>query len=233
MRASLIVTILTVLITSPVGAAEVGFQGAGGFSIAVYQPDLGPVNTELKALGVPEFTRTMILYGGQGFAHVSYHLRVGGMGFGGSTRVQDYEDGHAREATFSMTWGGVLIEYWFLEALNCEFYGGGTLGWGNASLQLEKTASPINWDAVWNNYQPETGASENISSQFTHSFFLAQPRLGVRYFPLNWLALGASVELPLVKLNSGGWKLNGNDVYGAPELNLIKPFFHFSVMIGG
>jgi len=218
---------------SPALSGEIGFQGAGGFCFAVYTPDLAPFNKELKALGIPEFSGSMLLYGGQGFGHVSEHLRVGGMGFGGSMRTQDFENGYAREATFSMSWGGILIEYWFLEALNCEFYAGGTLGWGAVALRLEKTASPVDWDDVWGNFQADSSMAENVSSEFQHSFFLMQPRLGIRYFLLDWLALSGTVEIPLLKLSSDGWELNGDNVYDAPELDLMQPFFQFSILLGG
>ncbi len=91
----------------------------------------------------------------------------------------------------------------------------------------------IDWDDVWIDYQALSDTSENISTDFTHSFFIVQPRIGVRVYLTHWMALSGSIEVPLSKLSSGGWKLNDADVYNAPELDLIAPFFHFSILFGG
>ena len=210
-----------------------GFSGAGGFSFYLVKPDLAPINQKLEAIGMPQFDGLMFLYGGQGLGHVSDRMRVGGMGFGGKMIVSDMKDGYAREVSFEMAWGGLLLEYIAFEGRGFEIYSGGTLGWGGVSVHLEKSAEPADWDEVWNNYQPVANTEDNLSSTFTHSFFMLQPRLGVRYFLLDWLAVSGSVDLPLLKLNSSDWKLNGNDVYNAPELDLIQPFFQFAILFGG
>ncbi|HDH57228.1 MAG TPA: hypothetical protein ENF16_01325 [Bacteroidetes bacterium] len=228
--------ILIFLITAiPFCAATsgVGFAGAGGFSFYLWKPDLGPINDELRGLGMPELHDVAFLYGGQGFAHVSDRFRIGGMGFGGSTHVKDFKDGYAREASFHISWGGFLMEYILYEPGYFEFYGGGTIGWGSVSINLQKSSGPVNWDEIWNSYEPIASDTENISSKLEHSFFMLQPRLGVRYYLLDWLAISGSVDVPLVNLSSGGWSLNGDDVYDAPSLNLIQPFFQFSILAGG
>ncbi len=46
------------------------------------------------------------------------------------------------------------------------------------------------------------------------------------------MAISGSVEVPLVKLDSGGWTANGNNVLGAPSLDLIGPFFQFALLLG-
>lgn len=226
-------TILVSFVPFVAAVSGGGFSGAGGFSFYLWKPDLGPINNELRSLGMPQFSQSMILYGGQGFAHVSDRMRIGGMGFGGSIRVKDMEDGYAREASFSMSWGGFLMEYIILEPGDFEIYGGATLGWGAVSVHLQKTSGPANWDDLLSNFAAEEGTTDNISSNLEHSFFLAQPRLGIRYYLLDWLAVSGSVDYGLIALSSGGWTQNGEDVYNAPSLDLIKPFFQFTILAGG
>jgi len=210
-----------------------GFNVAGGFSVALYQPDFAPINGSLRSIGMPELDKPLVIYGGQGFAYVSRRLAIGGAGFGGMASVSDLENGYARTARFTIGWGGVQFEYLLLDLGRADFVAGGLVSWGGASIHLQKTRSPIDWDDVWNDYQALSDTSENISSDFTHSFFLFQPRVGVRVYLTQWMALSGSVEVPLSKLSSGGWKLNDADVYNAPELDLIAPFFHFSILFGG
>ncbi|TKJ39684.1 hypothetical protein CEE37_10410 [candidate division LCP-89 bacterium B3_LCP] len=234
MKTILIITLTIIVISSPVGAAWNSFQGgAGGFSFYIVKPDLGPLNTELKALGMPQFDGYMFLYGGQGFGYVSNSLRIGGMGFGGSVSVNDIENGYAREAIFSMGWGGILIEYLMLEVSNFELFTGGTLGWGSVSVSLRKTDSPVSWGEIWNNYTSQTGSGDSISSELSHSFFMIQPRVGVKYYLLDWLAVGGSIDVPILNLSSSGWSINGDNIYDAPSLDLTQPFFQFSILVGG
>jgi len=227
-------SIIIALLCLSLGAAWAeGFDASGGFSVALYQPDFGPINESLQSLGMPEFDSPMVIYGGQGFAYVNRRLAIGGAGFGGMASVSDLENGYARTARFTIGWGGVQFEYRLLELNRVDFFAGGLVAWGGVSIHLQKTRSPMDWDEIWNNYQALSDSSENISSEFTHSFFLFQPRLGVRVYLTNWMALGASIEVPLSKLGSGGWKLNEADVYNAPEMDLIAPFYHFSILFGG
>lgn len=230
MSRSVIIAVLGLAVSS---AWAGGFNGAGGFSVALYQPDFGPINASLQSIGMPELDKPMVIYGGQGFAYVNSRLAIGGAGFGGMASVSDLENGYARTARFTIGWGGVQFEYLLLELSRVDFVAGGLVGWGGASIHLQKSRSPIDWGDVWNDYQALSDTSENISSDFTHSFFLFQPRLGVRVYLTHWMALSGSVEVPLSKLSSGGWKLNDADVYNAPELDLIAPFFHFSILFGG
>ncbi len=195
--------------------------------------DVSPINENLRSIGMPQFDGVTLFYGGQVFAHLNYNLRIGAVGFDGGMRVNDYADGFAREAVFRMGWGGILLEYVLYETGRFEFYGGATLGWGRLTLSLEKREDSVGWDNVWNAYLPETGGENNISSTFEHTFFLAQPRLGARYYLSSWLAVCGSVEFAVSHLSGDGWTLSGNEVYGAPALDLNSPFFLFGILFGG
>jgi hypothetical protein len=225
--------IISLLVLTLNSAWAEGFDGAGGFSVALYKPDFAPINESLQSLGMPKFDQPMVIYGGQGFAYVSRRVAIGGAGFGGMASVSDLENGYARTARFTIGWGGVMFEYLLLELNRVDFIAGGLVGWGGVSLHLQKTHSPLDWDEIWNNYQALSDSSENVSTDFTHSFFVFQPRVGVRVYLTNWMALGACIEVPLSKLSSGGWKLNEADVYNAPDMDLIAPFYHFSILFGG
>ena len=226
-------TIVSLLSLSLGAAWAGGFDAAGGFSVALYQPDFGPINESLRSLSMPEFDQPMVIYGGQGFAYVNSRLAIGGAGFAGVASVSDMENGYARTARFAMGWGGMQFEYLLLELSRVDFVAGGLIGWGGVSMHLQKTHSPVDWDEIWDNYQALGDSSDNISSDFTHSFFVFQPRVGVRVYLTHWMALSGSIEMPLSKLSSGGWKLNEAEVYNAPEIDLIAPFYHFSILFGG
>jgi hypothetical protein len=214
-------------------AFEGGFVGGGGFSLYLSPLDVTPINESLESIGMPQFDGVMLFYGGQFFAHLNYNLRIGAVGFDGGMRVDDFTDGYAREAVFRLGWGGILVEYILYETGRFEFYGGGTLGWGRLSLSLEKSRNSVSWDDVWNSYLPEAGSEDNISSTFKHSFFLVQPRLGARYYLSSWLAVCGSVDFTVSHLSGDGWSLSGNEVYGAPTLDLNSPFFLLGVLFGG
>jgi hypothetical protein len=215
---------------SPLAA---GFRGAGGFSVAVYQPDFGPINEALRSIDMPELDKPVFVYGGQGFGYISERFAIGGGGFGGFATVNDLENGYARTARFNIGWGGIILEYRLLELSRVDILAGGILGWGGVSLHLQKNLSPVSWDEIWENYEAIADTAQNISSDLTHSFFVLQPRLGVRVYLTEWMALGGSVEFPVSNLSSAGWRLNDEQVYDAPSMKLTAPFFHLSILFGG
>jgi hypothetical protein len=227
-------TIILILLT-PLSIVLAGnrFDGAGGFSTMISKPDFGQINQELKALGMPEFNEALIMYGGQGFGEVSNRFRIGGMGFGGSISVNDYKNGYARQATLSMGWGGVLLEYVIADPGNFELFGGGTLGWGGLRVHLQKSRTAENWNGLWENYQAAPDTADNISTDMTHSFYIVQPRFGVRYRFIDWMAISGSIEVPLTRISGNGWRVNDQRVYNAPSLDLTAPVFHISLLFGG
>jgi hypothetical protein len=225
--------ILLIIIYSSTAIAQQGFNGGGGFSFYLAKPDFGAINGELQGLDMPEIDNVMLLYGGQAFAHVSNRLRVGGMGFGGSTTVGDMEGGYAREVCVHLAWGGFLAEYIIWEGKGFEAYAGGTIGWGSLSVQTEKIADPASWEEIWGSLEPGASPEDNLSSELSHSFFMGQSRLGLRYYLTTWLALSGSFDFTLFNLSSSGWELNGKEVYNAPSMDISQPFFQFAVLIGG
>jgi len=214
-------------------AISYGYRGAASFNFAIYNPDLGPVNEELRALGMPELDDPLLLYGAQGFAHLSDPLRVGVTVLTGGNSVETLSGGVAREASFNLTLLGLLIEYRFLDIPRFEAYAGASVGAGWASVRLERNTSPVGWDDVWGQFQPApSDSATNLTAEMEQRFFWPQPRVGARFYPATWLAISGSVEVPLVKLGADNWMINGNDLYGAQELDLISPFFQFSLSVG-
>jgi hypothetical protein len=216
-------------------SAALSYRGAASFNLAVYKPDFTPINDELLGIGMPRLDKPMLLYGGQILLQFSDHLRGGLMGFTGASSVEDMENGYARKAGFNLWWGGAVVEVVIYGISRFETYLGASLGGGSATICLEKTHNPANWGEIWGNYSAAPGDSnstDNLTTIMHHPFFLAQPRLGLRYYANNWLAFSGSVEIPLVHLSSGGWKMNGNDLFGAPGMNLMRPFYQFSIYIG-
>lgn len=209
-----------------------GFRVAAGFSFAVYKPNLNPLNAELNTLNMPVFDKPMYLYGGQILGQVGNHLRLGIMSFTGNISVEDLANGYARKVRFQMGWSGLQVEYRSPVFYRFEAFGGSSFGFGGVNVLLEKTRNPAAWSDIWGQLQPDSLAAQNLSTELHHSFFLVQPRAGLRFYLRDWMALSGSVEVPLVKLNSSGWSVNGNDVFGAPSLDLIRPFFQLSLMLG-
>ena len=147
--------------------------------------------------------------------------------------VRDVENGYAREVQLSIAVGGVLLEYILWEGYDIEAYGGGTFGWGSLSLHLEKRADAATWDEIWDSLEPTANPEDMVSMSLSHPFFMAQPRLGIRYYLTPWLALSGSVDFSIISLNSTDWEANGKDLYNAPSFDIIQPLFQFAVLLGG
>ena len=231
MRRCLVLIVL--LFTYPVFAQSgIGFRAAAGFGLMIYQPDLGPLNSQLNTLSMPAIDKPMVLYGGQIIGQIKNRLRLGIMSYKGSASVEDLANGYARKASFQMGWSGLQVEYCTPVFHGFEAFGGSSFGYGGVDVRLEKTHSPVDWGGIWDQFVAGDPSTQNLSIELHHSFFLVQPRLGLRFYLRDWMAVSGSVELPLLKLNSGGWSVNGSDVNGAPSLDLTSPLFQFSVMVG-
>jgi hypothetical protein len=230
-----LVVLLFLWATTASAQPLMGFRFGAGFSLAVFDPNLAPLNSQLQSLNMPVFNKPMYLYGGQVLGQVANKVRLGIMSFSGSASVEDLVNGYAREARFKMNWGGLQLEYRSPIFHRFEAFGGSSFGFGGVTVRLEKTKNPVSWEDLWGQYQatpPTLTNDPNLTTELHHSFFLVQPRAGLRFYLRDWMILSGSVEVPLLKLNSGGWTVNGNDVYSAPSLDLISPFYHFSLMLG-
>lgn len=213
------------------------FGGGGGYVPSWYIPKVDKINSQIKTLGIPEFsTSGLYASGGAGFIYIGFvkHLRLGGMGYGGSMSKSVTLDGVNREAVYSLGGGGLTIEYSLPFVKDFGLSLGAVIGGGSMSVEIFRNLGPINWDYIWLELT-ERGEKESYK-KLTNSYWIFSPtlnveipvyrfvvfRLGVGYqltFGDNWTY---DNEQPLNSVPSG---LNANSFF--IQSGLFIGFFSF------
>lgn len=232
-----------VIVSSTVMYSQTGkffdapFGGGGGYVPSWYIPKVDVINNQLKALGIPEFsTSGLYASGGAGFIYIGFvkHLRLGGMGYGGSMSKSVTQNGINKEAVYSIGGGGLTVEYTlpFIKDLGLSI--GATIGSGSMSIELFNNSGTQDWNNIWN--ELELGSNTNSSKKLTNSFWMFSPtlnfeipiyrfvvfRLGVGYqltFGDDW---NYDNDQPLNNVPSG---LNANSFF--IQSGLFVGFFSF------
>lgn len=154
------------------------FGGGGGYVPAWYIPKVDEINNQIKILGIPEFsTSGLYVSGGAGFIYIGFvkHLRLGGMGYGGTMSKSFFMDGVNREAIYSIGGGGVTVEYTLPFIKNVGLSVGAQLGSGSMTLELFRNSGTMYWDYVWLELT-ERGEKESYK-KLTNSFWMFSPTL--------------------------------------------------------
>ncbi len=128
------------------------FGGGGGYTPGWYFPNMDQVNLQLKSFGVSEFSnKGFYTSGGAGFIYLGFipHLRIGGMGFGGSTSNSAVVKGENREVKYSLGGGGLTVEYTLPFVRDFGISIGTAIGRGDLKIELYKNNGPFDWNNVW------------------------------------------------------------------------------------
>lgn len=211
------------------------FGGGIGYMPGWYFPDLVPLNEELKSIGIPSLSETgFYSSGGGGFIYLGFvdYLRIGGLGFGGSTSEISSRDanGLTKEARYNLSGGGLTIEYSLPFIRNIAVSLGVLIGGGSIKIDVYNNNSNFSWQNVWE--ETLNASTENINRSLTNSFFIFAPTL--------------NVDIPLYRFVSfrigGGYQItfddewevdNGKEITGVPSnLNGNSFFLQSGIFIG-
>jgi len=221
--------------------ARAGFSGGGGGPVIGYQtPDLGVLNSQLTAMGVPEFDNGLFLYGGKGYGYINRKFRIGGLGYGGSAVSSALVHGFggapdlAKEVAFDMGYGGVTLEYVYDAPFGIQVFAGGLIGWGGVSLRISQHQNALSWDGIWEDYHiGYAGDSYDLNITMDNSLFILNPWVGGFVKILPWMGFSGQVGYFYTKASSDNWGVLGSSVYGAPDLDLNNVNFEFAIVFGG
>ncbi|MCF7886732.1 MAG: hypothetical protein K9M80_09575, partial [Candidatus Marinimicrobia bacterium] len=93
------------------------------------------------------------------------------------------------------------------------------------------------WENVWEGYTSESNVDNvtpvSYSSQIKTQFFAASPSLGFRYNLLDWFAVGANLGYLYTYSKNDNWKINGNDLYDAPNIDMSSIIYKVNFLFGG
>lgn len=201
------------------------FGGGGGFVGGWSFANVDPINLKLKEIGIPElYTSGMFTTGGAGFIYIGFvkNLRIGGMGYGGTTASSSTINGINNEAIYSLGGGGLTVEYTLPFIKNIGVSVGAILGAGSMSLELYRNDGNFNWEGILN--EPS-----KISRKIENSFWTFTPTLNAEFPVYRFIALRLGVGYQLTF--AGDWEAeNGQSISGIPS-NLSADGFFIQVGI--
>lgn len=196
-----------------------------------YLPTWNFVNTNelnniLATASFPEITNSgFYSSGGAGFVYIGFvpNLRIGGLGFGGSTSNQSKIGNENRETVVSIGGGGITLEYTLPFIRNVGVSLGTLIGGGSYQVELFKNSGSYSLNDVIN----EIGSSDataNYNRRLVDNFILISPTINIE-IPIYYLAavrLGVGYSFTLgdswevengLELSNVPSSINGNNLY--------------------
>ncbi len=219
--------------------SHAGFNGHGGFFVDYQMFESSDLDAFTDAMGLKSLGDGMIGAGGFGMGHVGDGWRIGGGGFGheaGTSGIYTDTTGtsYNRKLTVSDGGGGLIVEYspWMIGPVN--FGAGALLGGGGIVIKVRQDDGTFTWGDLSSQYIGQPSAGENIVTELTQGFFLAEPYLVVRVHLLDWLALNAMGGWRFSTISDDGWLFGDNVVAGGgPNFNSMKPVLMVGLAFGG
>jgi hypothetical protein len=160
------------------------FGGGGGFIPGWFIPNIDPLNIELKKLGIPDIsTGGIFTTGGGGFFYLGFisNLRLGGIGFGGSKsetgKLIVSNSSYNFETIYSISGGGLTIEYTLPFIKNIGVSVGALIGGGGIQIETYRNSGTVNWDDIWNDFT--SASDEKISRRLHNNYWIFSPTLNV------------------------------------------------------
>lgn len=158
------------------------FGGGGGYTPGWYFPNLESINKEQSIIGIPKLSESgFYSSGGAGFVYIGFvdYLRIGGMGFGGSTSEASSKDvnGFTKEVIYNLSGGGLTVEYSLPFVRNIAVSVGFLFGGANIKIDVYNNNGNFSWDDVWSETQNDS--TQNINRSLSNSFFIFAPTLNV------------------------------------------------------
>ena len=167
------------------------FGLAGGLTASWMFPNYEDINNQLPAFGINEkFEGALFVLGGSGYVYLMIvdNVRVGGMGYGGSSSISTYVDGYNREVRYGLGGGAFTIEYTFPFIKRIAVSLGGMIGGGKLTIDQYQNNGDFSWQETWNEFN-ETEGTNNISRNMKSNYFTLTPTLNIDVPLTRFLAL--------------------------------------------
>ena len=212
------------------------FGGGGGFTPGLIFPNLDPLNNVLPN-DFPRLTGKIVFTtGGGGFFYIGLvkFLRVGGVGFGGSTSemVQSSADSYRREVRYSVGGGGLTIEYTMPFVRSFGISVGALIGGGSIKVELYKNRGEFSWNDLKGEFGSPSSQSNNISRTISGSYWMISPIINfdIPVYRFVSIRVGGGYQLSLGE----SWKIeNDQELKDVPsDFNGNSFFIQTGIFLG-
>lgn len=209
------------------------FGGGVGYAPAWYIANIDPINAQLNQIGIPELSKSgMFSSGISGFIYIGFvkFLRVGGMGFGSSVSTSKVIDGINKEIIYSLSGGGISIEYTLPIIKDIGLSIGAIVGNGSMKIDLYSNSGDFIWEEGWENLN--SGNSESFRRSLENDYWMITPTVNLD-IPLNrfmMVRVGAGYQIAIFE----DWTADDDfELKSVPsELNANAFFIQSGIYIG-
>ena len=181
---------IVLLLTSSVLYGQAGqffdapFGGGIGYVPAWYIPNVDPINSELSLIGMPELSTGGFYSSGiAGFLYIGFvkDFRIGGMGFSGCLSSSHIVDNINREVDYSLSGGGVTLEYTLPFIKNVGVSVGTIIGAGSMELELFRNNGEFSWAGMWEELSDPNASSDSYYGKLRNHYWMITPTLNFDY----------------------------------------------------
>ena len=232
---------IIILITSTQTFGQAGqffdapFGGGIGYVPAWYIPNLDPINTQLNQIGIPELNTSGFYSSGiAGFLYVGFvkDFRIGGMGFGGSLSTSQTINNLNKEVVYSLSGGGVTLEYTVPFIKNVGVSVGAIIGTGSMELEFYSNNGEFSWGGMWEELSDPNNSSDSHYGKLRNHYWMFTPTINFDYpiYRFVVIRIGAGYQLTF----ADDWTAdNDQPVSGIPsDLNGNSFFIQSGIFVG-
>lgn len=203
------------------------FGAAGGVTPAFIFPNLDPINSQIKKIGIDQLSNSgMFVLGGSGYIYIMLveNLRIGGMGIGGTKSTSGFTGGLNKEVKYNYGFGGVTVEYTlpFVKSIAVSF--GAILGAGSSSVEIYQNSGSFTWEDTWRKVNNGIVLTNQVSDKISNTFFTIAPTINIDIPLSRFIAfrIGGGYAATI----SDDWKINnGQSIANIPSDLSSNSFF--------
>jgi hypothetical protein len=194
------------------------FGGGGGFTPGWSFVKVNSLNNKLTMINLPQVaTNGIFTTGGGGFFYIGFvpGLRIGGMGYGGSTYKQSKANGENTETFYSTGGGGMTLEYTLPFIKSIGVSPGLIIGGVNITVELYQNGVNAGWAGI--------GIQQGLHNTLSNNFWLVAPTINfeVPFYRFFCIRIGAGYNFTLDEK----WTFNNQNLPGVPSDFNGKNFF--------
>lgn len=209
------------------------FGGGIGYVPGWYMPNLNPINSEMSNIGMPELSTSGFYSSGiAGFIYIGFvkYLRVGGMGYSGSTSSTQQVGAENREVLYKLGGGGLTIEYTIPIVKDFGISVGATVGVGTMTVNLFSSNSDFNWANIWNDF--EEAEASSVNTAMNNNFWMFTPTINLDWPVYRFVVLRLGIGYQLTFGDE--WTAdNDQPLQGVPsDLNGNAFFIQSGIFVG-
>jgi hypothetical protein len=209
------------------------FGGGGGYSPGWAFPKMDVLNQKLRSVGFPELsTSGFYTSGGAGFIYLGFvpGVRIGGMGYGGSSSESAMTLGINNEVQYTLSGGGFTVEYTLPFIRDWGVSVGAIIGGGSLKVEFYRNYTNYSWDDLLDPASSVVTSDDSPTLRNSYWFFTPTLNIDIPFYRFIVFRIGAGYQFTF----ADEWTAdNDRSISGIPsDFNANNFFIQSGIFIG-